>query len=178
MSFLNKLLKGFIRSTVNQVGRDSGKVISNKIYKDRHSTPVKISTANKKETFNTQENNDGSERPIGFKHQFLSDSWYMYFFVLLGSIILFPISWIYYLGKGIIYLSKSTITLTGKEIEEVYKTDKRFKEGVRLDGHKEVTKIIEFPAAENELQLNKIKGFIYIGIVIILYGIPLIYYFK
>jgi hypothetical protein len=40
MSFIQNLLKGFIKSTVNQVGRDGGKVISNKIYKDRHSTPI------------------------------------------------------------------------------------------------------------------------------------------
>jgi len=102
----------------------------------------------------------------------------MYFFVLLGSVILFPISWVYFLGKGIVYLKKKTITLIGEEIEEVYVSDKRFKTGTRLEGQKKITKIIEFPASENELQINKIKGFIYIGIVLILYGLPLIYCFK
>lgn len=39
MSFLEQLGKGFIRSAVNQVGRDGGKVISNQIYRGAHSTP-------------------------------------------------------------------------------------------------------------------------------------------
>ena len=42
MSFLNNLAKGFVRSAVNQVGRDGGKVISNKIYGNQHSTPINI----------------------------------------------------------------------------------------------------------------------------------------
>ena len=44
MSFILQLLKGFIRSGVNQVGRDGGKVISNKVYGDKHNTPLKILT--------------------------------------------------------------------------------------------------------------------------------------
>lgn len=45
MSFLSDLAKGFVRSAVNQVGRDGGKVISNKLYGNKHSTPIKnIST--------------------------------------------------------------------------------------------------------------------------------------
>ena len=42
MNFLIQLLKGFIRSGVNQVGRDGGKVVSNKVYGDKHSTPIKV----------------------------------------------------------------------------------------------------------------------------------------
>lgn len=41
MNFLSQLAKGFIRSTVNQVGRDTGRVISNQIYGNAHSTPIK-----------------------------------------------------------------------------------------------------------------------------------------
>lgn len=176
MSFFNKLLKGFVRSTVNQVGRDTGKVISNKIYKDKHSSPVKI-VGNEEYSITQKYNEDNQERPSNFKHEFFSDSLFMYFFTLLGSIILFPISWIYFLGKGFMYLTKKTITLTGIEIEEVYKADKRFKSGVRLEGHQEVKKRIELPASKNELQINKIKGFLHLGIFL-LYLIPLIYYMK
>jgi hypothetical protein len=41
MNFLSQLAKGFVRSTVNQVGRDTGRVISNQIYGNAHSTPIK-----------------------------------------------------------------------------------------------------------------------------------------
>lgn len=46
MSFIDNLAKGFVRSAVNQVGRDGGKVISNKIYGNSHSTPIKITENN------------------------------------------------------------------------------------------------------------------------------------
>lgn len=39
MSFLNSLLKSFVRSAVNQVGRDAGRVISNTTMRGRHATP-------------------------------------------------------------------------------------------------------------------------------------------
>ena len=42
MSFLNNLFKGFIRSSVNQVGRDGGRVISNQLYGDSYSSPVGV----------------------------------------------------------------------------------------------------------------------------------------
>ena len=41
MSFLENLGKVFIRSAVNQVGRDTGRVVSNKIYGNAHATPIK-----------------------------------------------------------------------------------------------------------------------------------------
>lgn len=41
MNFLSQLAKGFVRSTVNQVGRDTGRVISNQIYGNAHSTPIR-----------------------------------------------------------------------------------------------------------------------------------------
>lgn len=40
MSFASNLAKGFIRSAVNQVGRDGGKVVSNALYKGRNYTPI------------------------------------------------------------------------------------------------------------------------------------------
>lgn len=40
-NFTEDLAKGFIRSAVNQVGRDGGKVISNSIYGNAHSTPIR-----------------------------------------------------------------------------------------------------------------------------------------
>lgn len=40
-SFLGQLGKGFLRSAVNQVGRDGGRVISNQVYGDAHSAPIR-----------------------------------------------------------------------------------------------------------------------------------------
>ncbi len=41
MSFISNLTKDFIRSAVRQVGRDSGRVISNTVYKDKHAIPIR-----------------------------------------------------------------------------------------------------------------------------------------
>lgn len=41
MGLLSQLGMDFVRSAVRQVGRDGGKIISNKIYGDAHSTPVR-----------------------------------------------------------------------------------------------------------------------------------------
>lgn len=57
--FAKQLAKGFVRSAVNQVGRDGGKVISNKVYGDRHSKPVRVVGNNQ------YENSDGS--PLNFE---------------------------------------------------------------------------------------------------------------
>ena len=40
MSALNNLVKQLVNSLVRQVGRDSGKVISNKMFKGKHGTPI------------------------------------------------------------------------------------------------------------------------------------------
>lgn len=53
MSFISDLGQGFIRSAVNQVGRDGGKVISNQLYGNAHSTPIRgIGMTNKNEYIN------------------------------------------------------------------------------------------------------------------------------
>ncbi len=40
-NFLSSVARGFIRSAVNQVGRDSGRVVSNAMYGDAHAVPVR-----------------------------------------------------------------------------------------------------------------------------------------
>lgn len=58
MGFAKNLGKGFIRSAVNQVGRDAGKVVSNQVYGDAHSTPHRI-VDNK--TIHNNEDNESAE---------------------------------------------------------------------------------------------------------------------
>jgi len=42
MDFVIRLIKIFFTSVVRQVGRDSGKVMSNKMYDDKHHTNIKV----------------------------------------------------------------------------------------------------------------------------------------
>lgn len=40
-SYLSKIIARFISSTIGQVGRDFGKTISNRLFGDAHSTPIR-----------------------------------------------------------------------------------------------------------------------------------------
>ena len=61
---------GFTQSLINQIGRDAGKVISNQIFKNQHSTPVRMtnfenSTKNSKKVVKTE-----FEKSINFQMGF------------------------------------------------------------------------------------------------------------
>lgn len=177
MGFLNNLFKGFIRSTVNQVGRDSGRVISNTVYKDKHSIPIRIvKDGNNEKTTKTEyiENANQINIPEGYEYNFFSSKRYIYFFMLIGAFILYPISWLYFLINGIIYYNKKTITYSGYETQSVYKADKRYKTEKRYEGKRNVKANIEFQATERELKLNKTKGLYYLLIFFVMYVVPMI----
>lgn len=53
-SFGMQLAEGFVRSTVNQVGRQTGNVIANNIYGNAHSTPFKIIAEANKNVYLTE----------------------------------------------------------------------------------------------------------------------------
>ena len=42
MDFIMKLIKVFFTSATRQIGRDSGKVVSNKVYGNKNHTNIKI----------------------------------------------------------------------------------------------------------------------------------------
>jgi hypothetical protein len=71
MAFMKNLAKGFIKSAVNQVGRDGGKVISNKVYGNSHSTPIFVSS-------NIQTN--GTE--LINKTEYIGVKWFWHFYYL------------------------------------------------------------------------------------------------
>lgn len=58
MGFISNLFKGFVRSAVNQVGRDGGRVISNNVYKNKHSTPVDIKSTTNENTYSDKTHNE------------------------------------------------------------------------------------------------------------------------
>ena len=98
MSFINNLAKGFFRSAVNQVGRDGGKVISNKVYGNSHSTPLNI-------TRNTDIN--VSENPIEEKeYVFIKFLWAILLSALIpliGSVIV--------IYRGYVNIKKNNIKM-------------------------------------------------------------------
>jgi len=94
-SFGTQLFKGFFRSAVQQVGRDGGKVISNKVYKDAHSTPIRGTFRNSPGQY-VQEEPEVSDR-------FFSSSFWVYPFLFFGELVLSPLGVIYHLFKSFQY---------------------------------------------------------------------------
>jgi hypothetical protein len=92
-SFATQLFQGFVKSAVNQVGRDGGKVISNRVYDDQHSTPFRSTRGGG--IYQPEVNSD--DQPF-----FTSPIW-LYPFLFIGSLILSPIGFLYHLSKTFTY---------------------------------------------------------------------------
>jgi len=76
-------------------------------------------------------------------------------------------------------LNKKTITYSGYKIHPVYKSYKRYKTGKSLNSVRKIKTSIELQATVKELKLNKIKGFCYLLIFLIIYVIPImLFYFS
>lgn len=142
MSFIENIAKGFIRSAVNQVGRDGGKVISNKIYKNNHSTPVRVIGSSDKEKNSLHDNNGfncrSDFRKSGYKAELLGSSALFYMLlVVVGLVIpiIGPLFWIYFSVKN--FTKKYTRFYTISQ-EPVYVKDRRYKTGVRQEGSQNI----------------------------------------
>lgn len=155
MSFTSNLIKGFIRSAVNQVGRDGGRVISNKIYQNNHSTP--ISHTNILQNINNleevpqhqQERINTSNNIIKYIVAFI----FTYSLPIIGSII----TMIY----GAIKMGKTSKNIYKTEQKRVQIADKRYKEGYRLE-NKMVTYTIKEPLSTENLLIVQKKGKTYL----------------
>ena len=159
MSFLGSLAKGFIRSAVNQVGRDGGKVISNNVYGDSHTTP--ISNANKGvQGFVNDVNLPKIERADllneGFKEELLSSSVIMYIFITIGSFALPFLGTLYWFIIGVKNLFKNKTKFYTFNQQAVYKSDRRYSTGRKLNGYQNI-KVY----SQNDVNATKSERIIY-----------------
>lgn len=143
MSFINNLTKGFIRSAVNQVGRDGGKVISNRIYGNKHSTPIRVIGSTPVQTEVTEQ--PGSEinsridlKESGYKPEIIESGPGSYFLVLLGGLILPIIGPLYWLYLSLRNLFKRYTRFFSYEEAPVYVRDRRYKSGARVDSYRKI----------------------------------------
>lgn len=179
MSFLVKLGKGFIRSAVNQVGRDSGKVISNHIYGDAHSTPIRgcdRSSYSKIENVSLFTNNETriNAEKEGYTVTFCKNStskkvfWFILCLIFLSGILIVPM--IVLLCKGIEKINQKYVVMSKPVVVAQYVRDRRYKTGQRLDGYVQRMSTIKVPANDKDrIELKKIgKAYICISITSII----------
>lgn len=168
MSFINNLAKGFVRSAVNQVGRDGGKVISNKVYGSSHSTPINITENN---NINVSENLIEEKEYVFIK--FLWAILLSALIPLIGSLIV--------IYRGYVNIKKNNIKMYKIEKQPLYSIDRRYTTGKRLDGYKEIKVPVYIEIDEKQKAKNKFKsiGYFTIGfLILIIYIISQNKYFN
>lgn len=164
MGFAKNLGKGFIRSAVNQVGRDAGKVVSNQVYGDAHSTPHRI-VDNK-----TIHNNEDNETAEYIK----SHSTFGIFIRILLAFLCNILGGVVLLIYGIKKKSKASFATVYKyESVPTYENDRRYKSGVRYAGDITVKKKYQMQADSDTEQQNRRVADIYIwsGVAIIAFSL-------
>lgn len=166
MRFFENLGKGLIRSAVNQIGRDGGRVVSNQLYGDAHSTPHRIVNNNAKPVI------DGDDYVAQYaKEQTMTGVIlrviFAFFFNILGAAVL--------LVYGLKKKSKSAFsTVYRYEQIPTYVKDGRCRGGVRYTGDMTVKKKYYSEADENTAERNKRIANIYIYSSIVILAIYII----
>ena len=170
MGLIEELGKSFIRSAVNQIGRDAGKVVSNQVYGDAHSTPHRV-VGNKKiidnEYIDTIAKSEFTEKEephstFGMVVRIVLAS----MFTFLGGILL-----IVYGRK-----KKSNASLTAVykyESVPTYEEDRRYKSGKRYAGDITIRRKYYMQADSETEQKNLHVANIYIwcGVAIVVFNL-------
>lgn len=151
-NFINQLAKGFVRSAVNQVGRDSGRVISNTIYNGQNYVPVSDVT-----------------EPSQTRHQsgdFPSNAYSKTVPFTTGKIVWLVVLCIFFniigsIGVLIYGIAKYFTTsdkMVWQESVPMYASDRRYKSGQRYMGSSEVKKSVVVNASPEAIAINKRNG--------------------
>lgn len=179
MGFLGDLGKGFVRSAVNQVGRDTGKVFSNQIYGDAHSTPIRHVSRNGNAFYDNSTNEEITEQELsemlkkeGYKFSYFNHGIFHHLFSFLGLFILTFIFSEYPVICVILTLGLATTkfvnipnaTFKKKESVPVYSSDRRYKKGYRIEGFTKETIKYKMPANGRQKNMNLIISIVYLAI--------------
>lgn len=180
MGFIQELGKGFIRSAVNQVGRDTGKIISNKIYGDAHATPIRnVGQSTSGTYFDTNTNQQLTLEQVlqyansdGWIPEYSSYTWAQRFWLMVIAVIigsfLFPFSLtiplvpIYLIYLGIKHINKKQTTYIKNVDAPTYKSDRRYKGGVKFDGMTSQKISISLNSTKEDKKKHNSLGFSYI----------------
>lgn len=164
-SFINGLAKGFVRSAVNQVGRDAGRVVSNNIYGDAHSVPHRnVSAGGAGRVSSVGKVEDEGIQPI-VPSVCVAWIWGFigFWFSIIGGVILLIVGY---------RKLKRKHTAYGWQYESraVYVADGRYKRGERYDGHQLTRRRVEVEADDYIIARNEkiAKIYLYFGFAAVL----------
>jgi hypothetical protein len=174
MKFFKNLPKEFIRSAVRQVGRDGGKVISNKVYKGRHGTPIynSGSSSGNVETFDANEQNEILEIDMTIQPQVKNGS----FMVLLKGVLIqiVPFGTIAVLLQSINYLTNKTADIYVSDPNRI--SDGRYKEGYRVEGSSIIKTKQKRILSDAELRMQRSRGIYYLISIVLFFLLAYLLY--
>ncbi|MFV0545694.1 MAG: hypothetical protein ACK5ND_05775 [Bacteroides sp.] len=171
-NFFVNLGKGFVRSAVNQVGRDGGKVISNSIYGNAHATPIRGVNMNQKKQYINETTEEiitpeelrkrGELEGMCVKiHKYplaTKITWFvsalLFSWTFIPEIVLFI--------KGIQKFVQRHVYMEKRVTIANYTTDKRYKSGQRLQGYSSDTIRLKVPILPHEKVILIRTGVFYI----------------
>lgn len=185
MKFLEQLAKGFVRSAVNQVGRDGGRVVSNKVYGNAHATKIQVvgstddlsSPAATAASFDLM-SKDGdvihfeANNPPGkewirenAKPVIYETSAIMNVLMLFGSFLFPVLGPLYWLTKSAFSFFTQAVKYQAIAVVPNLVSDRRRKEGYRQDGYRK--EVVVF-----DLEIGPLKSaFILKGVFCLLIGV-------
>lgn len=135
-NFAKNLTKGLVRSAVNQVGRDGGRVISNLLYNNKNYVPIQnVNSAPQMEHPIDSVKNDTTPNAV-VKNNLSAGSIIL---IILGIFVV-PIGTIAVLIFGIARYLKNTTKITWVEKKPQYVRDRRYENGLRYIGDVNVPK--------------------------------------
>lgn len=170
-SFAKQLAKGFVRSAVNQVGRDGGRVISNQIYNGQNYVPVSNVGHQSSQIPPTP-----NSIPHGAVFLTKPFSGMKIFFLTLLSF-LYPIGTLVVFIYGLVKFNDTMTKVEWYTVEAQYKRDLRYKEGRRYLGTAKVMHSAKVTAPDNIRAINMRNGklaMIIAAIIGILIGISIV----
>lgn len=141
-NFAKNLAKGFVRSAVNQVGRDGGRVISNKLYNNQNYMPIQ-NVNGTPQMGNPIDSFRDDTMPNAVVKNKLGTGTIILIIIGLLAIPIGPIAVMIY---GIARYLKNTTKIEWTERQSQYVQDRRYKEGRRYIGDVSVTKTNVIPA--------------------------------
>lgn len=170
-SYAKQLADTFVKATVREIGRNGGKVISNKLYGDAHSTPQRIMIQNNQAVYE-----DGTHVSKEVMEQALNDAreemaangekrskigkcngvgTFIFMFIIGAIPLLGMLTSLYYIIWAIPSLKGYTF-IKSKSYQTMTVADGRYRGGYRVVGGGEVTELLKFPALNREEKLKNI----------------------
>ncbi len=165
------LFSSFIRSAVNQVGRDGGRVVSNAIYGDKHSIPVRSVGGNSY----AQSTYIPIEKTVARKNINVGNfTLFVYLFISFAIPYIGPICLIF---NGLKRKNRKEIKIKRLVSRDIYTPDEAGQKD-RFDGQEMYVSNEKVPSTLHELEIDHRIGRIYLigGIIILILHIVLSIY--